>query len=529
MWKEKAARNPNDVDAWTKAYREINGRPPMHLPALAAIADDQFPMVVVRKSAQVGMTEAAMNVAFHAADTGYADRGNVLFLNPTQGQMDDFVNGRMNNAIQASPYLRMRLQPEPPRRKGADSTRLKRLGKGLIYCRGSESKRQIASVDADVVIFDEFDQMAEGVLELGKKRIASSKAGRLLVLSTPRLPESGIDGLYMQSDQRRYCIPCPSCGLEQALEWELNVDFECARVVCRGCRADMNVIAEGRWKAEAPGNERIHGYTLNRLYSPWANIPEMIEASKATTLFAVQEFRNSDLGEPYSPPGGGVSVDDLDRCRSNYGFDDYRGQACNMGVDVGLKLHVVIRERKPNDLKRGEVFKSRLWFAAEVDSFEEVEALMPRFNVKAAVVDSQPDLHAARSFADRHRTAWLAQYSRHTPGHEPVRGRHGREPNIFNVNRLEALDAMYDRIRNRLVSMPRDARALGGRVKDGVGEYYREMRAPKRTIDRDGQGNLVPKWDDHGRDDHYAHAEVYCMLAGTAPIGGRVVGVWGIG
>ena len=110
----------------------------------------------------------------------------------------------------------------------------------------------MASVDADLVLLDEYYQMAEGVLELARKRIASSSAGRLVVASTPRYPEAGIDALFRQSDQRSYFIPCPACGLEQALGWEESVDRERAVVVCRDCREPMDVIAAGGWLAAAP-------------------------------------------------------------------------------------------------------------------------------------------------------------------------------------------------------------------------------------------------------------------------------------
>ena len=73
--------------------------------------------------------------------------------------------------------------------------------------RGADSRRQIASVDADLVVLDEFDQMAEGTFELAQKRLASSQAGRLIVASTPRFPEGGVNALYLQSDQRRYHLP----------------------------------------------------------------------------------------------------------------------------------------------------------------------------------------------------------------------------------------------------------------------------------------------------------------------------------
>jgi hypothetical protein len=50
-------------------------------------------------------------------------------------------------------------------------------------------------------------------------------------------------------------------------------------------------------------------------------------------------------------------------------------------------------------------------------------------------------------------------------------------------------------------------------VKQGYGEYYRELLALKRTLERDEQGNFVARWLDSGRDDHFAHAEAYCLLA----------------
>src|SRR5665811_1535 len=108
------------------------------------------------------------------------------------------------------------------RDRGADSKRLKRIGDGYIYLRGSDSQRQVASVDADVVLLDEFDQMAEGTFALAQKRLASSQRGQLIVASTPRFPEAGVNTLFLQSDQRRYHIPCQGCGTEQALKWELN-------------------------------------------------------------------------------------------------------------------------------------------------------------------------------------------------------------------------------------------------------------------------------------------------------------------
>jgi len=95
----------------------------------------------------------------------------------------------------------------------------------------------------------------------------------------------------------------------------------------------------------------------------------MVEASRATTPTALQHFYNSDLGETFVPPGGRISIDVLDRCRRDYLMPDASQEPAWMGVDVGLKLHVVVRQT----LQEG---MSRALFIGEVDSFEELDRLM---------------------------------------------------------------------------------------------------------------------------------------------------------
>ena len=384
--------------------------------------------------------------------------------------------------------------------------------------RGADSRRQIASVDADLVVLDEFDQMAEGTFELAQKRLASSQAGRLIVASTPRFPEAGVNALYLQSDQRRYHLPCPACGLMQPLTWDDNVDCARARVVCRACAAAMDVRLEGEWRAEAPGNTDIRGYHLSRLYSPWANLAAMVRASAADTPAALQEFHNSDLGEVFAPPGGGLSLELLDRCRRDYGLDAYAGQPCDMGVDVGLKLHVVIREHVHETVHDRDSFHHRrsarlprLWFAGTVASFDELDALMERFHVKKAVIDALPETRLAAAFARRHDQAWCAYYGAAPADH----GARKRQAGVRSVRleRTQAIDEMVERFRAGTTELPRDARRLGGRVADGSGAYYRELLAPQRTLEQDAQGNWVARWSEHGRADHFAHAEVYCRAA----------------
>ena len=246
----------------------------------------------------------------------------------------------------------------------------------------------------------------------------------------------------------------------------------------------------------------------------------MVEASYGTTPAEIQEFQNSDLGEVFVPEGGGLTPDVLDRCRDDYGVGDYAEQPCDIGVDVGKKLHVVIREHNFESVRieggterRRKSIAPRLWWTGEVEGFDGLDDLMQRFHVQVCVVDAQPELHAAPQFAGRHPgMVWLAYYDRHQAGID-VRKGDRRSPATVHVNRTEAIDATFARFWDRTAVLPREARRLVARPRREIGEYYRHLLALQRTLEQDAQGNWVARWTETGRGDHFAHAEVYCWLA----------------
>ncbi len=483
------------------------------IPALHDIYKDRHPLVVIQKAAQVFVSEYLINAALWCADTAQGGRGNVLYVMPTQVQMDDFSQARFDKAIVESQYLQNRLFPPPPGRPGPARMRLKKFGEAYIYYRGSDSRRQLSSVDADLVLLDEFDQMADGVLEAAQKRLASSRLGWMRIASTPRLPEAGINALFLESDRRYYFLRCPACAHEQKLEWEKNVDLQRALVVCErpSCRAPLDLWAPGEWRAEAPENDRVRGYHLNRLYSPLANLPQMIYESDAITPIALQEFQNSVLGDSFLPPGGRIGIDVLDRSRRDYEMPIGSKWATYMGVDVGTRLHVVIRQLLDFNNKRGA---SRALFIGDIGSFEELVDLAKSFNVLRAVIDALPEQRKSYEFAKaghyRPSRVYLAYYDRNEVGHRREWD-HGVQ--LYHMNRTQALDEMFAQFREGLAELPKNARYLGGRVKDGVGEYYREMTALNRTMELNSAENYITKYTDSGKADHYAHAENYCLQA----------------
>lgn len=319
---EIARRNPDSLRDWALAHRVFGGEPMRLIPALADLYGDSHDFIVVQKAAQVFVTEWMINAAIWVADTRQGSNGTALYVMPTKGQVNDFSQARMDRAIGESDYLRSRILPPPPGRAGPVRQGLKKIGKGYVYLRGADA-RQLISVPADAVFLDEYDLMAPDVLSRARQRLAASKLGIVRVASTPRYPEAGINELFLQSDQRYYFVRCAGCGRDQRLEWDHNVDAKRALVVCRHaqCRKPIDPWAPGHWEVTAPGNDRIHGYHINRLYCPLANIRQMVYDSEATTPATIQEFQNSVLGETFVPPGGRLSFADLDACRRDYSME----------------------------------------------------------------------------------------------------------------------------------------------------------------------------------------------------------------
>jgi hypothetical protein len=442
-----------------------------------------------------------------------------MMVLPTRGQADDFAATRLDPIIESSAYLRGRMHPIPPRRKGPDSRRVKRIGAGQIVLRGAQTRGEISSYATDLLVLDEYDQMPAGTLALAEKRLTSSRAGRLVVFSTPTFPETGIHALYLTGDQRIWQVTCGGCNLEQSLEWSA-FDRDARVFRCRRCREALDRLGPGRWVAQAPEYNAVHSYRLQRFYLPWWDIAAMIAASEETSLAGVREFANSDLGEPFVEPGVGLTIADVAAAATNYDLEEYRGEPTVMGVDVGMPLYVVVRGHpylSRNYFERRRTSTMPLWFAGSVRTFEELEPLLIKYHVRDCVIDEQPETHKASEFARAHDgTVWLGHYGRQRPSHDWQEASH-RSPGRCVINRSEAVEAAFDRIRAGRRPLPRRWQDLGGKVRNGIGEYARQVTALQRTVKEDEDGNPVYRWVKIRRDDHYAHAEILCNLAPDSP------------
>ncbi len=517
-----------DLLRWTIHHRRLLApeRPfdlAKHL-YLRDIYNETARQVVVYKAGQMGASELLVSYGLHAADQR---RATVLYVFPTDTHVSDFSSARIGPAIEASPYLASIVVEGSAAggKRGANRVTLKRIRDRFFYLRGAKvdpqgQAAQLKSVDADVLILDEVDEMDPRAPSIAVKRLGHSDIGEIRWVSTPTYPSYGIHRKWLESDQREWHVRCESCGqwqpltIHQAvLEWDQlerpvrwNGQDECtAWLACRRCNKPLNRLAPGQWVAAYPDRDLV-GYHLTKLFGAVTNLRELVQALDTTDETERKEAFNQDLGEPYVPRGGQLTDEVLNDCRRDYAHGQAAGETTVAGCDVGKLLHVVIRG--PVDVETG-AWPQR--WAGEVEGFEALGYLLDRFGIKTLVIDALPETRKARDLqgAFAPGRVWLAYYPTQPVGIKKVQPiQWDEEEWTAHLDRTRTLDATFAGFYQGTSTLPANA--------DQVRDYYSQMKAPVRVLQDGPGGHKVAKYIEASAD-HFAHAENYCRAALSAP------------
>lgn len=491
---------------------------------LEALYRERSPRVVVRKAAQMGISEWTISYALHACDERAA---NVLYLFPSDRTISDFSAARIAPAIEASPYLTGIVGKQATGGRAVDQTQLKRIRDRHLYLRGGQIKpdgsaAQLKSIDADAIILDEFDEMDPRVLSIAEKRLGHSRIAEQRVISTPSFPGAGVDGLFQQSDQRAWFVACPHCGQRQTMtiahlvrEWDAmerpaawNQADGLPFLACERCSGKLERGAAGEWVAAYPGRAAHGGwvgYQMNKFVGQHVSLGDILANLGKADETARKEAFNQDLGLPYKPRGGGITEEQLDKLVRDYSLRFAPARRCHMGIDVGNVLHIVIREGPDEQGER------RLVYAGEVAEFDEAARLYKRFNCRSCVVDGGPEKREAIRFQQSMKgmggrsPVWLAYYTLNHDGlkqEDPLRW--NEEEGIVDVDRTRMLDETLSRFYEGVNTLPADIRS--------VRDYYAHLQAVVRVQEKRSNGQTVSVYV-HAGPDHLCHAENYACIA----------------
>jgi hypothetical protein len=309
-------------------------------PFLEQPLNDDTKVKGYRKARQIGLSENSVTESLWFADTH--DHTKVFYTFPTNRQMQDFSNTRIAEAISESVHLQTVMGD-------IKNVNLKKVGSSFLFLRGSQTERLGEGVDADVAFFDEIDRMSPRVKAAFEESLSGSIYGWVREISTPTVPNHGIDEGWNKSRQWFWYITCPRCRTKQTLEWLPTDDFG-GRVsvamrdgiyvyVCRHCEKELPEQArwDGEWVAKYPRRETSY-YQFSQLMAPWMSAQKLYEKQEDYPF--KQLFYNYCLGLPYLGDNILVTEEAIMGCRTHISRDKWQGPRA-LGVDWGDKSWMV--------------------------------------------------------------------------------------------------------------------------------------------------------------------------------------------
>jgi hypothetical protein len=514
-WIERNTRHPKDASLpWSFKEHEFQ----------KAIMNDSANDQVVKKCAQVGLSETSLRMALGLIDI--FPRTTAIYTLPTGGFATNFVKTRIDPVIQDSPELRSKLDAD------VDNTGVKRIGGSFLYIRGTFSKNAAISVPADILVHDEVDFSNQEVLSSYTSRLGHVKEDDIIRrrFSTPTISGYGVSHLFEHSNQQWYAVKCASCStwqvpsfltdvilpgfdrrivdLEKEDLTDPRVKVDEAYLSCPRCRKAYSVanLADPdyrQWVAARPGMDRS-GYQVQPFDVPTINtIPRIIRGIRDYKRKA--DWINFRIGQDYQDADTSFLSAAVQKATALPWCQPVpeAAKGCVMGIDVGKTSWIVIARHNEYD-------------GLDVIHYERVrlhnrEALPTRarqlsdyFGVRMTVIDAMPEWTQAVGVIDEMGSgkAYASYYS---------------DPKKTKLSFVEADSE------NRIVSVDRSG--IIGMVAQKVNSVqYRFAKAPeantlqqhldniKKVSRIDSKGETREMWVNTGPD-HYGHALFFATAA----------------
>jgi len=315
-----------------------------------AVSDPSIRQVVVMAGAQLGKSEALLNIIGYHIEH---DPCPTLLMQPTVEMAQSFSKDRITSGLlNTTPSLRGKVK-DPRARDSGNTTLHKTYPAGSLSLVGANSPAGMASRPIRLVLFDEVDRYPVSAGEegdpiaLATKRALTFWNRKIVMVSTPTdKGSSRIEDAYEETDKRKYYVPCPHCNHEQVLEWK-NVQWEgsdpkTAAYYCDECGVAWTdpdrhkAVSKGKWVATEEF-DGVAGFHISALYSPWVSIIEAVDEfvkSKRDPM-RLKTWVNTFLGETWEEQGERIDEYDLFERREDWPDDVPEGVVVlTAGVDI---------------------------------------------------------------------------------------------------------------------------------------------------------------------------------------------------
>ena len=218
----------------------FDGRP--YLPAIYTVTDRNL---VLRCSRQVEKSTFLANTIVFEACTRPGVQ--MLFACPREEQARRFSHDRLLPAIKQSPLVH-RLLLGTKRRDPTVMNMEFQNGSRVFLRAAYNSADACRGLSADLLLVDEFQDIAGGHLPVLQETLSHAVAARTILVGTPKSVENHLEAMFSQSTANEWQVPCEQCRRGVVL------DERCLgpiAIVCPNCQGPLDPT-RGEWVPRNP-------------------------------------------------------------------------------------------------------------------------------------------------------------------------------------------------------------------------------------------------------------------------------------
>lgn len=486
------------------------------------ILQEDAPEIVIRKSAQTGISELSMRMALGLVMI-MPGSFRIGYTFPTASFASNYSKTRFGPIISTSPALSAAVGTDD-----IDSADTKTFGVGKeIYFKGAATGNAAISTTLDMLIHDEVDFSDQEILGDYHSRLIHSAYKWKIKLSTPTFPGGPIDESFKASKRYWNFCRCSHCShlfipnyydhvripgwdkhLDEIVKENLHlVRHEEAMLLCPDCGKPANLAPDFRqWVCENPSERhRAVGFQVQPFDAPTVvTLSDLVIAS--TSYANKSKFKQFSLGLPAEDAESGLTEDDLTAA----GFEALQTPFTThvMGIDLGLTCHftvgstdhegrlvVVHMERVP--LAK---FRERYWaLKAEYRVSITLSDIQPYTDLIMGLSAEDPNLFGA-SYVARNGLELFDVRMKEDDPDAAIQG-----VRQVHVNRNAAFDNLLADFRANLVAVRKT------QEWELFKAHLMDMKRASATL-RNGEFTSMWQKSSKGRD-HYHHSLLYLSIA----------------
>lgn len=497
------------------------------------ILSDTSQEIVIIKSAQLGISEMSCRLALGKAVL--VQGFTTIYTLPSALAAQSFMKTRVDTVIDSSPYLKELVH------QTTDNASVKRFGDSYLYLKGCSVDTQAISVPADLLVTDEVDNSNIDTMTLFESRLIHSPFALSIKLSTPSVPNYGIDEAYKMTRRHVNMCKCNHCnewfypeyfdhvripGYKGELKDVIKANFrnpgfrwQEAYVACPSCGKQPDLGPANReWVVENAGESFVGaGYRVSPFDCPDIVKPSAIVRS-SVNFERKQDFYNQRLGIPLEDMENSLMEDELRKCIiSEYGQSGYSNV---LGLDMGTVCWATIANVRPDN-------KLVIIHIEGIPLFkvvERVSELMREYRIRMAVGDANPYTETIYQIQQRNRNFFAAIYT-NSKSVELLRVKEHEKDEDGAIAELKQVNISRDRGFDLVMGMVREGGILT--VSSEHDETWITHLKDMKRIKQMRQNELVFVWvKSRLGEDHLHHSLLYTTIAsrmlGVAQTGGAL-------